>query len=82
MAIDFKFEYYLMFVAYICIIWFGLIIKKPLLKKNGLLRKIGYVLFLPLNLLFSLYIKMLKVLDKKRKDSEDDTLLNAIFKIF
>lgn len=82
MAIDFKIEYYLMFVAYICIIWFGLIIKKPLLKKNGLLRKIGYVLFLPLNLLFSLYIKMLKVFDKKRKDSEDDTLLNAIFKIF
>lgn len=82
MSIDFKIEYYLMFVAYICIVWFGLIIKKPLLKKNGLLRKIGYVIFLPLNFLFSLYIKMLKVFDKKRKDSEDDTLLNAIFKIF
>ena len=79
--IDFKIEYYFIFVIYISIIWHGLISEKPFLSKKSLIRKIGYIIFLPFNLLHKLYLKFLKKLNPKRKDNPNETLLNDVMKI-
>lgn len=81
MAIDFRADYYFMFIAYVSIVWYGLILKKPLFKKDGLIRNIGYLIFLPLNILFAIYIRVLKMFNKNRKDDKDETLLNAFLKL-
>ncbi|WP_152633305.1 hypothetical protein [Aliarcobacter butzleri] len=79
--IDFAVEYYLGFLVYIILFWGALIRKEPLFKKGGLIRKIGYLFFLPLNLLHKGYLKILCKIDKKRKPNPDDSLLNDFFKL-
>lgn len=79
--LDFKIEYYLIFITYVSILWYALIIKKPLLKKDGLFRKIGYIIFLPLNLLFKFYLYLAKKINPNKKDNKNETLLNTVFKI-
>lgn len=79
--IDFRVEYYIAFIIFAILFWGGLIRKEPLFKKDGIIRKIFYIIFLPLNLIFKMYIGLLKKLDPKRKDNKDETLLNFFFKV-
>ena len=45
------------------------------------IRKIFYILFLPLNLMFKLYLYALVKYNPKRKITKDDTLFNAVMKM-
>lgn len=61
--------------------WWALILKTPMFKKDGLIRKMFYLIFLPLNLLYMLYLFILKKINPKIKINKDNTLFNLLSKI-
>ena len=80
--VSFRYEYYVIFVGVISILWYMFTREEKVLKDDSIIFKIGKVIFFPLNLIFSLYLKLAKWINPTRKDNKNETLWNLIWKIF
>lgn len=79
--VGFKYEYYVVFVVITSIVWYVFTREEKILKDDSIVFKIGKVIFFPLNLLFSLGLKIAKWINPTRKDNKNETLWNLIWAI-